>query len=155
MILFIAPWRNYSLKKKQIFAVFYQFLRKHCHGVSIRKFLKQRHHRCFLVNLVNIFKTVLIQSICEWLFLKFSWAVLHYFVESVWFMQHTLAELVNQHRDQKQPDSEAMFLNFWTRTTSFLSRRLLQCSAWWRCKTSTRLIRKAWDMTNPYDDLFG
>ena len=34
-------------------------------------------------------------------------------------MQHTLAELVNQHRDQKQPDSEAMFLNFLAKTKSF------------------------------------
>ena len=83
---------------------------------------------------------------CHWL---------HYFVESLWYMQHKLAELVNQHGDQKQPDSEAMFLNFWTRTKSFLSRRLLQCSAWWCCWTSTRLIRKARDMTNPFDDLFG
>ena len=57
--------------------------------------------------------------------------------------------------DQKQLGSRATFLNFWTETKSFWSRRLLQCSAWWRCKTSTRLIRKAWDMTNPFDDLFG
>ena len=69
-------------------------------------------------------------------------------------MQHTLAELVNQHRDQKQPDSEAMFLNFLAKTKSFWWRRLLQCSAWWRCRTSTRWIRKAWDTSNPFVDFF-
>ena len=69
-------------------------------------------------------------------------------------MQHALAELVNQHRDQKQPDSEAMFLNFLAKTKSFWSRRLLQCSAWWRCRTSTRWIRKAWDTSNPFVDFF-
>ena len=31
---------------------------------------------------------------------------------------------------------------------------LLQCSAWWRCRTSTRWIRKAWDTSNPFVDVF-
>ena len=67
---------------------------------------------------------------------------------------HCSSELVNQHPDQKQPDSEAMFLNFLAKTKSFWSRRLLQCSAWWRCRTSTRWTRKVWDASNPLVDFF-